>query len=117
MDAPFREQAEGGRRIDGGGSAGQKSGEVGTPRLEARSAGPDAWADPQLAWREVFQWKPHPAARWAVVDSPPYRMTRSRGSYDWGGPTYGQHSYDVLNGMLGYDAERIAELAVAEALE
>ncbi|MCC6433471.1 MAG: CoA transferase [Acidimicrobiales bacterium] len=79
--------------------------------------GPDAWADPQLAWREVFQWKPHPAARWAVVDSPPYRMTRSRGSYDWGGPTYGQHSYDVLNGMLGYDAERIAELAVAEALE
>ena len=45
MDAPFREQADGGRRIDGGGSAGQKSGELETPRLEARSAGPDAWVD------------------------------------------------------------------------
>ncbi|MEZ5263905.1 MAG: CoA transferase [Acidimicrobiales bacterium] len=79
--------------------------------------GPDAWGDPQLSWRETFQWKPHPYARWAVVDVPPYRLTRSQGSYDWGGPTYGQHSYEVLEGILGYDAERIAELAVAEALE
>ncbi|MGD9750688.1 MAG: CoA transferase [Acidimicrobiia bacterium] len=79
--------------------------------------GPDAWGDPQLSWRDTFQWKPHPYARWAVVDVPPYRLTRSQGSYDWGGPTYGQHSYEVLEGILGYDAERIAELAVAEALE
>ena len=33
------------------------------------------------------------------------------------GPTYGQHVEEVLGGILGYDGERIAELAIAEALE
>ena len=52
-----------------------------------------------------------------IVDQPPYRFTRSRGSYDWAGPTYGQHTFDVLTDILGYDGDRIAELAIAEALE
>ena len=30
---------------------------------------------------------------------------------------YGEHTMEVLEDLLGYDAERIAELAVAEALE
>ena len=32
-------------------------------------------------------------------------------------PTYGQHAYEVLHDLLGYDEDRIADLAVAEALE
>jgi len=79
--------------------------------------GPDAWVDPQLAHREMFRWTPHPIARSVVVDQPPCALTRSRGSYDWAGPTYGQHSYEVLHDILGYDDDRIAELAIAEALE
>ena len=81
------------------------------------SEAPDVWVDPQLVHRELLRWAPHPTARQAVVDQPPYRMTRSRGSYDWAGPTYGQHTFEVLEGILGYDGDRIAELAIAEALE
>jgi crotonobetainyl-CoA:carnitine CoA-transferase CaiB-like acyl-CoA transferase len=81
------------------------------------SEAPDIWVDPQLVERGMFRWTPHPVARHVVVDQPPYRLSRSPGSYDWAGPTYGQHTYDVLNGILGYDDERIADLAIAEALE
>jgi crotonobetainyl-CoA:carnitine CoA-transferase CaiB-like acyl-CoA transferase len=81
------------------------------------SEAPDVWVDPQLVARELLQWTPHPVARSVIVDQPPYRFTRSTGSYDWAGPTYGQHTFDVLTDILGYDGDRIAELAVAEALE
>ena len=81
------------------------------------SEAPDVWVDPQLVARELLQWTPHPVARSVIVDQPPYRFTRSRGSYDWAGPTYGQHTFDVLTDILGYDGDRIAELAIAEALE
>ncbi len=81
------------------------------------SEAPDIWVDPQLNHRGLLRWTPHPVARQVVVDQPPYHLTRSRGSYDWAGPTYGQHSFEVLEGILGYDGDRIAELAIAEALE
>jgi crotonobetainyl-CoA:carnitine CoA-transferase CaiB-like acyl-CoA transferase len=81
------------------------------------SEAPDIWVDPQLVGRGMFRWTPHPFARHAVVDQPPYRLSRSPGSYDWAGPTYGQHTFDVLHDILGYDEDRIADLAIAEALE
>jgi crotonobetainyl-CoA:carnitine CoA-transferase CaiB-like acyl-CoA transferase len=95
-----------------------------TSRLQAHgiaahlvSEAPDVWVDPQLVDRGLLRWTPHPVARSVVVDQPPYRFTRSTGSYDWAGPTYGQHTFEVLTDILGYDGDRIAELAVAEALE
>lgn len=81
------------------------------------SEAPDIWVDPQLVGREMFRWTPHPFARYAVVDQPPYRLSRSPGSYDWAGPTYGEHTFEVLHDILGYDEDRIADLAIAEALE
>jgi crotonobetainyl-CoA:carnitine CoA-transferase CaiB-like acyl-CoA transferase len=81
------------------------------------SEAPDIWVDPQLVQRGMFLWTPHPFARQAVVDQPPYRLSRSPGSYDWAGPTYGQHLYEVLHDILGYDEDHIADLAIAEALE
>jgi crotonobetainyl-CoA:carnitine CoA-transferase CaiB-like acyl-CoA transferase len=74
-------------------------------------------ADAQLAHRGHFTWVDHPYVRKAVVDTPPQHFSRTPGAYRWAGPTYGQHTYDVLSGILGYDGERIAELAVAEVLE
>jgi crotonobetainyl-CoA:carnitine CoA-transferase CaiB-like acyl-CoA transferase len=95
-----------------------------TSRLQAHevpahlvSEAPDIWVDPQLSERGAFRWTPHPVARRVVVDQPPYRLSRSPGSYDWAGPTYGQHTFDVLHDILGYDDDRIADLAIAEALE
>ena len=34
-----------------------------------------------------------------------------------GGPSIGQDTYEILMEVLGYDGDRIAELAIAEVLE
>ncbi len=73
--------------------------------------------DPQLAHRGHFQWAPHQYARRTIVDAMPYTMSAASSGFDWAGPTYGEHAMEVLGDILGYDADRIAELAMAEALE
>ncbi|MCP3912114.1 MAG: CoA transferase [Actinomycetia bacterium] len=73
--------------------------------------------DPQLNHRSHFQWAPHQFARQAVVDGVPYTLSAAHNGFDWAGPTYGEHSMDVLMNYLGYDGDRIAELAIAEVLE
>ncbi|MCP5025106.1 MAG: CoA transferase [Actinomycetia bacterium] len=77
----------------------------------------NALDDPQLNHRGHFQWVPHQYARQTVVDGVPYTLSAAHNGYDWAGPTYGEHSMDVLMGYLGYDGDRIAELAIAEVLE
>ncbi len=77
----------------------------------------DCMNDPQLVHRDHFLWAPHPEARQVMIEGIPHRLSRSIGGFDWGGPTYGQHSMEILEGILGYDSDQIAELAVAEALE
>jgi crotonobetainyl-CoA:carnitine CoA-transferase CaiB-like acyl-CoA transferase len=77
----------------------------------------DCMNDPQFVHRNHFQWAPHPEARQVLVDGMPYTMSRSHSSFRWGGPTYGQHTMEVLEGILGYDIDRIADLAAAGALE
>ena len=52
-----------------------------------------------------------------MVDGIPHQLSRSEGGFDWAGPTYGQHAMEILEGILGYDGEQIANLAVAEVLE
>ena len=73
--------------------------------------------DAQLLHRGHFQWVDHPVVRKALVDTMPYHLSAAPGGFAWAGPTYGQHTMEVLEGLLGYDGERIAELAIAEALE
>lgn len=73
--------------------------------------------DPQLLHRNHFQWVPHGRVRRAVVDGVPYTLSGADNGYRWAGPTYGEHTSEVLEGLLGYDADRIAELAIAGALE
>ena len=72
--------------------------------------------DPQLLHRNHFQWLPHAYARQGVVDGVPYTLSEAHNGFRWAGPTYGEHTSEVLEGLLGYDVERIAELAIAEAL-
>ena len=88
----------------------------GVPAHEVQNSG-ECFTDPQLVHRHHFQWAPHPEARSVPVDAMPYTMSRSVGGFDWAGPTYGQHTMQVLEEILGYDGERVAELAIAEALE
>ena len=88
----------------------------GVPAHDVQNTG-ECFTDPQLVHRDHFQWAPHPEARRVPIDAMPYTLSRSTGGFDWAGPTYGQHSIEVLEGILGYDGERIAELAIAEVLE
>ena len=73
--------------------------------------------DPQLAHRGHFQWAPHQYARRTVVDSVPYTLSAAHNGFTWAGPTYGEHAMEILGDLLGYDTDRIADLAIAEALE
>ncbi|MGE0732239.1 MAG: CoA transferase [Acidimicrobiia bacterium] len=88
----------------------------GVPAHEMQNSG-ELVADAQLNHRGHFVWVEHPVARRSVVDTPPQHLSRTPGAYRWGGPTYGQHSFEVLESILGYDGDRIAELAIAEVLE
>ncbi len=50
------------------------------------------------------------------VGSGNYQLSRTPARIDWGGPTFGQHNMEVLEGILGYDGDRIAELVIAGAI-
>lgn len=73
--------------------------------------------DPQLLHRNHFQWLPHSYARRTIVEGVPYTLSEADQGYRWAGPTYGEHTSEILEGILGYDVDRIAELAIAGALQ
>ncbi|MDG2112329.1 MAG: CoA transferase [Actinomycetota bacterium] len=78
---------------------------------------PECDADPQLAARGGWVVRvPHPVMGEMAVGASPIRMSRTPADIPWAGPTLGQHTFEVLGELLGYDADRIAELAVADVL-
>ena len=78
---------------------------------------PECMADPQLVHRQHFRTVEHAAQGTTVIEGTRYRLSRTPAVITRGGPTIGQHTFDVLTDILGYDGDRIAELAVAEVLE
>jgi len=74
-------------------------------------------ADPQLAHRRHFRQVDHSVHGTVWVEGPRFQMSRSQVELTHGGPSYGEHTFEVLENVLGYDADRIAELAVAGVLE
>jgi crotonobetainyl-CoA:carnitine CoA-transferase CaiB-like acyl-CoA transferase len=78
---------------------------------------PEAAADPQLAHRGHFVTVAHPAKGRAVVEAPRFRLSRTPGHALGPAPSFGDSTQWVLETLLGYDDERIAELVIAGALE
>lgn len=76
-----------------------------------------AVADPQLQHLGHFVEVEHPGHGITTVEGPRARLSRTPGRVAWAGPPISHHAYEVLEGLLGYDADRIAEIAMAEALE
>lgn len=72
--------------------------------------------DPQLNHREAFVWLEHPD-RQCVVENTRFALSRSTHGPRGPAPLLGEHTFEVLSELLGYDVEKIAELAGAEALE
>lgn len=73
-------------------------------------------ADPQLQARGHFVQLDHPD-RLCLVEATRFRMSRTPGAPQRRAPFLGEHTFEVLSEVLGYDEDRIAELAAAEVLE
>jgi crotonobetainyl-CoA:carnitine CoA-transferase CaiB-like acyl-CoA transferase len=73
-------------------------------------------ADPQLAHRGHYVTVDHPYIGPVLVEGPRMRLSRTPGRVERPGPLYGEHAYEVLTELLGYDADRVAAVAEAGAL-
>ena len=80
-------------------------------------ASADLVTDPQLIHRNHFVEVAHADHGTIHVEGSRFIPSRTPVEITQGGPTLGQHTFDVLMGILGYDEDRIAEIAVAGVLE
>lgn len=76
----------------------------------------DLMADPQIVARDHFLSVPHAKHGHTWVENSNFDLSRTPGRPLWGGPMFGEHNMEVLEGILGYDADKIAELVIAGAL-
>ena len=76
----------------------------------------DLMADPQIAAREHFLSVPHAKHGHTWVENSNFELSRTPGRPLWGGPMFGEHNMEVLEGILGYDTDKVAELVIAGAL-
>ena len=73
-------------------------------------------ADPQLRYRGHFQAVNHPSVRELVIEASRFRLARTPAGIGRAGPELGEHNYRVLKEILGYDAERIANVLASGAM-
>jgi crotonobetainyl-CoA:carnitine CoA-transferase CaiB-like acyl-CoA transferase len=73
-------------------------------------------ADPQLAHRGTPVQVPHPHYGRVWVENSQARWSRTQPAPAFAGPPVGHHTQEVLEGILGYDADRIADLVIAGAI-
>ena len=77
----------------------------------------EIWSDPQLAARGMFwEYDYEPLGKIKAIGSP-IHLSRTPPDYRLPPPLCGQHTSEVLEGLLGYDEERIAQLAMDGAFE
>jgi crotonobetainyl-CoA:carnitine CoA-transferase CaiB-like acyl-CoA transferase len=73
-------------------------------------------ADPQLVHRGTPVQVPHPRYGQVWVENTQARWSRTQPAPAFAGPPVGHHTQEVLEGILGYDTEKIAELVIAGAI-
>jgi crotonobetainyl-CoA:carnitine CoA-transferase CaiB-like acyl-CoA transferase len=78
---------------------------------------PELIVDPQLVYQNHFRSVPHSLHGEVAVEGPRFILSRTPIGPLSGGPTLGEHLYEVLTEFLGYDVESIADLAAAEAFD
>jgi benzylsuccinate CoA-transferase BbsF subunit len=77
----------------------------------------DLLADAQLLHRGHFVEVPHEIHGTTTVEGSRFHLSRTPARIERSAPTLGRDNFYVLKTILGYDAERIAELAAAGVLE
>ena len=70
---------------------------------------PECWEDPQLTHRRHFVTVPHTTLGDMVVEGTRFKLSRTPGGPRHAGPVLGEHNAQVLQDILGYDDERIAD--------
>ncbi|WP_420624497.1 CaiB/BaiF CoA transferase family protein [Candidatus Poriferisodalis sp.] len=78
---------------------------------------PEFTVDPQVVHRQHLVEVPHGKQGTTTVENTRFVLSRTPAQVSYGGPTLGEHSFEILTETLAYDGDRIAELAVAELLE
>ncbi len=73
--------------------------------------------DPQLAARGHFLTVPHSGGGEVVVEAPRCRLSRTPARTGRGAPALGEHNAQVLQQILGYDDERLAEVFASLAMQ
>ena len=89
---------------------------VGVPSYGVQNS-PHASVDPQFLHRRHFATLPHPAVGEITIEGPRFRLSRTPLAATAPGPTMGQHTYNVLTDILGYDEDRFVELLTSGAIE
>jgi benzylsuccinate CoA-transferase BbsF subunit len=74
-------------------------------------------ADPQLAHLGHWRTVEHSLHGPTIVEGPRMRLSRTPIGPERAAPALGEHTFEVLTDFLGYDADRIAELAAAEIFD
>jgi crotonobetainyl-CoA:carnitine CoA-transferase CaiB-like acyl-CoA transferase len=77
---------------------------------------PDMLADPHYAAREAIVTVEHPTLGPFRMQNVTPKFSATPGAVRWTGPALGQHTEEVLQNVLGYDAERIEALRAAKAI-
>ena len=76
----------------------------------------DLYRDQQLEHRKHFVEVPHPLLGQTWVENSRFKFSRTPARVERAAPMLGEHNQYVLEQILGYDEERIAELVAAGAL-
>lgn len=76
----------------------------------------DLLADPQLAHQRHFLALEHPD-RGCLLENARFTLSRTPARVDRRAPLLGEHTWEVLTEMLGYDPDRVADLAAQEIFE
>ena len=80
-------------------------------------SGSELYADPQLHHRGHFVELPHEVHSTTTVEGSRFKLARTPAKIERSGPTFGRDNQYVLETILGYTPDRIAELAGAGVLE
>jgi crotonobetainyl-CoA:carnitine CoA-transferase CaiB-like acyl-CoA transferase len=89
---------------------------VGVPAHRVQNS-PGCVGDPQLAASGHFREVEHPLHGTTWVEGPRLALSRTPGNVTAAVPMVGQHTFEILSEILGYDTDAIADLAAAEVLE
>jgi len=74
----------------------------------------ESTADPQLRHRQQLVEVDHQSGVRHTIDGPKIHLSRTPGGPRRAGPTLNEHLVDVLEGLLGYSSDQVADLVALD---